>query len=101
MPDGSTWGIPVEVIARHRASHYAHEFDGDVEKSLAEDTGPLFASDEYEVHDWAANNMNWSDVAADHAVRIDGAKPVDYQEGWTNGEYEVCSLPSVLKDWRC
>lgn len=44
MPDGSKWGVPVEMIARSRAAYYANEFDGDVERSLAEDTLPLFES---------------------------------------------------------
>jgi hypothetical protein len=25
MPDGSKWGVPVEMIARNRAEHYAKE----------------------------------------------------------------------------
>jgi hypothetical protein len=33
MPDGSKWGVPVDMIARDRAKHYAHEFGGDVERS--------------------------------------------------------------------
>lgn len=44
MQDGSIWGVPVEMIAKNRAAHYAHEFDGDVERSLAEDTIPLCQS---------------------------------------------------------
>ncbi len=42
MPDGSKFGVPVAMIARNRAEHYAHEFGGDVERSLAEDTVPMF-----------------------------------------------------------
>jgi hypothetical protein len=89
MPDGSTWGVPVEVIARHRSEHYAHEFDGDIEKCLQQDTVPLFEVDDFEVEDWAANNMNWVDVAA-HAFLVDSPdEPVDYQEGWMSGEKQV------------
>lgn len=90
MPDGSKWGVPVEVIARSRATHYAHEFGGDVDRSLAEDTMPLFESDDYEVEDWAANNMNWSDVEA-QAKMIQAAE-TDYQEGWVNGEKAVIEV---------
>lgn len=78
MPDGSKWGVPVEVIARNRAAYYAHEFDGDVERSLKEDTLPLFESDDYDVEDWASNNMNWSDVAQ-HAKKIQEAPAPDFQ----------------------
>lgn len=88
MPDGSKWAVPVEMIARNRAAHYASEFDGDVERSLAEDTLPLFADDDYEIEDWAANNMNWSDFNG-HQVKIKDAEPPDFQEAWVNGEKEV------------
>ena len=94
MPDGSKWGVPVEVVARSRAAHYAHEFDGDVERSMAEDTMPLFESDDYEVKDWAANNMNWSDVK-DHATlaSLPEDSEASHQEGWINGEYEIIDKP--------
>lgn len=88
MPDGSTWAVPIEVIARDRAKHYAHEFDGDIEKALQEDTYPLFESDDYEIEDWAANNMNWTDVRP-FAQLISGAAEVDYQEGWVNGDHLI------------
>jgi hypothetical protein len=87
MPDGSKWGVPVGKIARNRAECYAREFDGDVERSLNEDSLPLFESDPDAIEDWAANNMNWSDVKVD-AVMIQ-APHVDYQDGWMNGEKEI------------
>lgn len=88
MPDGSVWAVPVEVIARNRATHYAHEFGGDVGRSLAEDTMPLFKADDYEIEDWAANNMNWDDVQP-HALRVKDAPAPDFQEGWCNGNKKV------------
>lgn len=91
MPDNSLWHFPVEVIARNRAENYAHEYDGDVEKSLTEDTIPLFSSDSYEIEDWAANNMNWSDVR-ECAFKVETEEDVDYQEGWINGDKKVVSL---------
>lgn len=88
MPDGSRWAVPLMVIATDRAQQYAGEFDGDLERSLAEDTLPLFAEDSYAVHDWAANNMNWSDVV--HAAeQLEPPEETDYQDGWINGEYAV------------
>lgn len=84
MPDKSIWSVPVAIIASSRAEYYKHEFGGDVFRSLNEDTIPLFESEEYEIEDWAQNNMNWKDVSA-HAVMIQGGS-VDYQEGWVNGE---------------
>lgn len=88
MPDGSKWVVPVRVIALNRAKHYAHKFGGDVERSLNEDTMPLFRSDDYEVKDWACNNMDWEDVVL-FAQRVEDAPPPDYQEGWVNGKHRV------------
>ena len=84
MPDGSVWGVPVEMIARDRAKHYASEFGGDVERSLAEDTLPMFEDDEYEIEDWAVNNMNWSDFDG-HQVKIADPPEPDFQEAWMSG----------------
>jgi len=91
MPDGSKWGVPVELIARNRAAYYAHEFGMDVELSMANDTIPLFESDDYEVEDWAANNMNWSDVEA-QAKKLQDANAPDFQEAWVNGEKAVIEV---------
>jgi hypothetical protein len=89
MPNGSRWDVPVMAIARNRATNYASEYDGDAERSLHEDTLPLFDAAPSEISDWAANNMDWSDVAS-VAVRVpDEARPVDYQEGWVNGAKEL------------
>lgn len=88
MPDGSKYDVPISVIAKNRAENYADEFDGDVAMSLMEDTIPLFESDDYEIKDWAAGNMNWSDVA-DYAEKVGTQDDPDFQEGWVNGEKEV------------
>jgi len=87
MPDSSVWAAPVQLIATNRAEYYAREFGGDVNRSLAEDTLPLFRSDDFEIEDWAANNMNWSDVQ--HAAKCISPGDVDFQDGWVNGEKEV------------
>ena len=63
------------------------EFDGSMFDSLEKDTVPLFEQDEYEIIDWAVNNMNWSEVALD-AERVE-EKEVDFQQGWLNGEKEI------------
>lgn len=89
MPDGSIWAVPVSVIAHNRAAHYAGEYGGDVERSLTEDTAPLFQSDDYEIEDWAANNMNWEDVQS-AAVKISDPPTLEqFQEGWVNGDKRI------------
>lgn len=84
MPDGSVWAVPVSIIAENRATHYAYEYGGDVKLSLSDDTIPLFESDDYEIEDWAVNNMNWSDFDG-HQEKISDSK-IDFQEGWAEGE---------------
>lgn len=68
--DGSVWGVPVSVVARNRAEYYApRDFGGDVERSLKEDTLPLFEAYDNEALDWLRNNMNPCDIA-NHLVRL-------------------------------
>lgn len=93
--DGSKWNIPVDVIARDHAAYYAPiDFDGDVERSLRDGTLPLFAEDEFEVREWASNNMNWSDVKA-HAVLVSGPEPVNMEDSWMEGEKRVVDAPDA------
>ncbi len=87
MRDGSMWVI-VKIIAENRAKYYAYEFDDDPQRSLDEDTLPLFESDDYEIEVWATNSMNWDDVR-DQAVKVEDPRNVDYQEGWVNGETQI------------
>ena len=81
LPDGSLWGVPVELIANNRAAHYAHEFDGDLMRSLAEDTIPLFNSSDFDVTDWASNNMNWCDFNR-RVVKLRDGKPLNPKDYW-------------------
>lgn len=85
LENGEVWGVPVAMIARNRAAHYAKEFDGNVERSLAEDTIPLFNSSDYDIHDWAVNNMNWSDFNG-HQVKLKNGQGIDFEEAWMNAE---------------
>ena len=101
MPDGSLWDVPVDVIARNRAERYKDEFGDDVERSLVEDTLPLFASDNRQIRSWAAGNMDWSDVrdVARQVPHYD-RPPVDFQEGWVNGEKELVCIAAKRSDSR-
>lgn len=90
MPDGATYSVPVEVVAKHHAKHYAYNFGGNEVKSLLEGTVPLFA-DEREILEWAVDNMNWSDVDF-HAVLVKReANEDDYQDAWVNGNHIIRS----------
>lgn len=89
MPDGSVWQVPLDAVARHRAAHYVAQGEfPDLETSLREDTAPLFLDEAFEAIDWAANNMDWADVAG-VAVQVKAPPPADFQEGWLNGDKRV------------
>ncbi|MBF0605888.1 MAG: hypothetical protein HQL07_19610 [Nitrospirae bacterium] len=84
MPDRSQWSVPVAVIARHRAAHFAGRlFDGDMDRSLNEDTIPLFEKDPLAIERWCEEMMDWDDVKGD-ATQVVPAN-VDYYEGWSKG----------------
>ena len=88
MPDGSTWGFPTEIIARSRAEEYADEFGGDVERSLAEDTLPLFERAPWEIKEWAAGNMEIEEFD-DKQVQLEPAPHMtvsDFRNGLMNGK---------------
>ena len=92
MPDGSKWDVPARVIAEDRAKYYAEfvskrdELDYD---TVYKEEFEFTMDDKYELKDYAADNMDWSDVA-EHAVKAEEEPgEVDYQEGWVNGEKEI------------
>jgi hypothetical protein len=83
MPDGSLWQVPVQAISDSRDENYAEDKE-DTIGSIRE--GGL---SEYEITDWAGNNMNWSDVKQ-YAVEVPRPKrKVNWEEGWSNGEKEI------------
>ena len=84
MPDGRRWDVLALLIAQHRANAIVErdpetDFDAEVQFAL---------NDEYEIQDWAANNMNWKDVELQAQI-VNEDITVDYQEGWVNGNKEI------------
>lgn len=102
MPDGSKWDVPAQIIAENRARYYAkHDSKSDLDphgqKKGDEPYDSIYESellcgmdDDAELMDWAANNINWSDVEK-FASLAEAAKPPNYQYGWVNGNKEVVS----------
>lgn len=83
MEDGSKWDVPVQVIADSRDENYQDD-EEDTIGSIRD--GGLA---EFEIADWAGNNMNWSDVK-DYAVRAEvKPKKINWEEGWMNGEKKI------------
>ena len=86
-----TYEIPVLAIALNRAAYFAGKgkFNGDVVRSLKEDTEPLFNSDKSEIIDWAQNNMDWSNVENYTIKKTNKIDETDYQDAWINGKIEI------------
>ncbi len=97
MRDGSVWAVDVEHIAWNRTEYYHRDTGQDLDEAK-EETEVMFR-DDYEIVDWATNEMNWSDVA-EHAVMVQPAPPLteaDFQEGWVNGEHRVVTQEAAQR----
>jgi hypothetical protein len=89
MPDGSVWHIDARPIAEDRARHYAAK-----DPSTTYDDEVRFAmGDDYEVIDWARNNMDWDELAP-HARMVTPPTPQSYDEQWTEAETRVADAPA-------
>lgn len=86
--NGIEYLIPVIEIARDRAKHYAHEYNDNIEKSLAEDTIPLFEENEDEIIDWAKDNMKFADVCKFATVCSREVKP-NFEQEWINNDVKL------------
>ena len=85
MPDGSLWDVPARVIADNRAKYYAEGDPGEYEEEFR-----FTMDDNFELRDWAANNMDWDEVKS-YAVKVEEPpqQEPDYQEGWVNGDKKI------------
>ena len=97
--DRSVLAVPVMEIARNRASNYKDEFGDDLQRSLDEDTVPLFMESNWEIIDWAQNNMNWEDVAGTATVfsQAPTLTSGDKQDAWNGGSKNLW-IPIYVPD---
>jgi hypothetical protein len=102
MGDSSIWQVPVRTIAENRASYYSNNsksYKGTMEEHLKDKTIPLFNSDDFEIEDWAKNNMNWIDLKPTAKFLMITLEPsecakarneiinkFDYQDMWLDSE---------------
>ncbi len=101
MGDGTRWDVPLTIVAESFATYWANKAYPPAtslrrkwDDSFAQEFDWAMSSGGRETAlDWAANNMDWNDVAK-HAVRVNPSRPADYQEGWVNGEKEVVEVES-------
>jgi len=87
MENGDVYGIPAEVVAKNYANHYKQWDSEDYDQNFAVMMS-WFDTDDFEFADWAKNNMDWDEVKEYAELICKVEKPVDFQEGWVNGEYE-------------
>jgi len=89
FPNGDMFKIPARVIAENRADYYAdldgyekesNEWEAEVQNALNE---------EFEIYDWAGNNMDWEDLVP-YAKRIEDLTDMDYSEEWPDADLEIC-----------
>lgn len=92
LPSGDVWGLPLRFVAENRAAHFAGEFDGDINKSLENDTWPLFFScgelDSYEIRDWIIGNMDW-DAMKHRAWLVRSGKDKDGGISWDDIDIDL------------
>ena len=87
MPNGEKWRVPAEMIAKNRAKYYG----GKEGSERYKDEYNIILEDDFELMDWASNNMDWDEVKA-FAKKVKEADPIleeDFQECWMNGEREI------------
>lgn len=84
---GRKWKIPVKLIAFHRAGYYMNADNISLADSIKE-TVELFNDDNYEIEDWARNNMDWCDVSS-QAHFIDNTTYESMGDIWTNPEETI------------
>lgn len=91
MEDGSVWEVPALPIAQLRADDYAerNSADGDWRDSEWDDEVESALTDDYDLGDYARNNMNWSDVVKLGAKCVTEPTPPDYEQLWCNAECEL------------
>ena len=71
--NGEKWSVPAQIVADSRDENYKDEKEDTIGFIKA---GTL---EEFDLEDWAANNMNWEDVSP-YAMKIEEAsEPFDYR----------------------
>ena len=79
----ATYMVPVKIIADNYAKYWEKHPRGGTHE---EEYDRFIRGDEYEILDWANDNMDWSDVKA-HAKKVEPPKyKTDYNLEWLNSD---------------
>lgn len=95
MPNGYTYLIPVEVVARERSSAMTSGEADEVAEHLHNDTLPFFVSDQNQILSWA-KKIPWLDIENNrHVVKTNKKITMkSLQDFWIKNEHK---LESVFK----
>lgn len=89
---GHVYEVPVAAVADDRTNYYAVQDPGRTREQHAAETAMLFES-EFELFDWAKDNMNWSDLQK-HA-RLVGFRPSDFAAQWNDAMLDTADEPAT------
>lgn len=103
MSNGDEYFVPALFIVEARAKYYSQK-DGEEDNLSPEEEKKVFdeevafaLEDDYEIEDWARNNMDWDEVATIAILRPRVPLTAEeLQEGWVNGNHEV--VETALKE---
>lgn len=93
LPTGHMYEVPTDVIAQHRAAVMlnAHPEEFPTLESALEDSRGLFKDSDYDIRDWALNNMNQDEVLA-HARLVRFTPP---EQSLIDGEWAHSDTPAI------
>jgi len=89
--NGTVYDIPTEFIAKARAEYYA-ESDAKKGENFIEvynEELEIGLEDDYEITDWAFNNMDWIDVENVAIFVAVEKENIDRKSEWCNVEHEI------------
>lgn len=86
--NGDLFAIPARIIAENRANYYA-DLDGyDLGSNEWEAEVITALKEEFEIEDWAGNNMDWKDLEP-YAQRINENIEFDYNDQYPDADIEL------------
>lgn len=93
LPTGHMYEVPTDVIAQHRAAVMlnSHPEEFPTLESALEDSRGLFKDSDYDIRDWALNNMNQDEVLA-HARLVRFTPP---EQSLNDGEWTHSDTPAI------
>jgi hypothetical protein len=90
MPDGYTYGIPIEIIVRKHASlNVKSQDESEIVSAMREITIPKFSNGHKSIHEWARTNMTWNEVLENAVILKRNKVDFDMEGTWVNEEAKV------------